>query len=186
MWSPGRKWRIMYQKSWPRPSWGVPGSLVPAYVHTVTGNHLYGGHPGWRSSTPRGPQLGHSGIHDPVICSSDSGAGCSEWVRSSYHCRECSNARPNSNDGECPVHAYTSGREYDGSHQVISRKADPEGWHGEPSYLLREQYRLWDIIHLPFHPNEDSSEDSRWPMPSLCQYSQIKTQTTSNHTAAME
>ena len=67
MWSPGRKWRIMYRKSWPRPSGGVPGSLVPAYVHTVTGNHLYGGHPGWCSSTPWGPQLGHSGIHDPVF-----------------------------------------------------------------------------------------------------------------------
>ena len=71
-----------------RPSRCIPGCPIPTHVHTATGDHLHGGHPSQSSSTPRGSQLGHTSIHDPVICSSNSRAGLLQWVCSSFHCWE--------------------------------------------------------------------------------------------------
>ena len=76
-----------------RPGGCIPGCLVPAHVHTAARDHLYGGHSSWGSRTPWGPQLGRTGIHDPVICPSDSGTGFSKWLKPhQYRClHRCSN-----------------------------------------------------------------------------------------------
>ena len=57
-----------------KPSGCVPGCLVSAYVLSAAGDHLHGGRPSQSSSSPRGPNLGHTSVVDPAIHSSDSGA----------------------------------------------------------------------------------------------------------------
>ena len=108
-----------------RPSGHVPGCPVPTYVHTAIGDHLHGGCPSWSSGAPRGPQLGHTGIINLAICSSDSGA---RFLKSVWPCDttwEHSGLATSSTGGHSPIHSYTSGRKYNGFDQVLKQVRMP-------------------------------------------------------------
>ena len=85
-----------------------------------------------------GSTVGHTGIYEPVICSSDSRPGFPKWPQSSYHSHGLSDITTSSTNGASAVHSHTTGREHNSINRVVPWKASQVQQHGCATHLSRK------------------------------------------------
>ena len=151
MQSPGRKWQTVCWRYWlstyQKAKWVY--SWLP-YTSSCTCSNKKSP-PWWSlklvSQYTLGSTVGHTGIYDPVICPSDSGAGFPKWPQSSYHSHRHSDVTTSSTNGAVQYTAIP----LEGS-TIVSTGLFPESKSGATAWLC-DPFISEMTLTLRYHPS---------------------------------